>query len=213
MDIEPLLERNRILPVLTVGGAEAGRQLGSALLAGGLPLAEVTLRTDGALAALEAMASVDGVAAGVGTVVDADQVDRAVDAGAAFVVSPGFAVAVVRRCRERGVPVFPGTATATDMMQALAEGLRTVKLFPAGVLGGPAAVAAYAAPFPDLRFVPTGGVGPDTLADYLAHPAVLAVGGSWLAPRDLVEAARWDEIEQRVREAVQRAHHTEEAPR
>jgi 2-dehydro-3-deoxyphosphogluconate aldolase/(4S)-4-hydroxy-2-oxoglutarate aldolase len=213
MDIEPLLERHRILPVLTVAGAEAGRRLGSALLAGGLPLAEVTLRTDGALAALEAIASVDGVATGVGTVVDADQVDRAVDAGAAFVVSPGFAAAVVRRCRERGVPVFPGTATATDMMLALADGLRTVKLFPAGVLGGPAAVAAYAAPFPDLRFVPTGGIGPDTLGGYLALPAVLAVGGSWLAPPDLVEAGRWHLIEQRVREAVERAHHAEEAPR
>lgn len=209
-DVGALLERHRVLPVLMVDGAPAGRRLGEALLAGGLPLAEVTLRTDGAVDALEAMAAVDGLVAGVGTVTTPAQVERAVEAGAAFVVSPGFDRAVVDRCRQRGVPVFPGTATATDMMQALGAGLDVVKLFPAGLLGGPAAVDAYAAPFPGLRFVPTGGITAETAADYLAHPAVLGVGGSWVAPRHLVAAGRWDEIESRTRATVARLSHTSE---
>ncbi|MGN6780347.1 MAG: bifunctional 4-hydroxy-2-oxoglutarate aldolase/2-dehydro-3-deoxy-phosphogluconate aldolase [Marmoricola sp.] len=209
-DLEELLGRHRFLPVLTVGGASDGRRLGEALLAGGLPLAEVTLRAEGAWEALEAMLALDGIVAGVGTVTTADQVDRAAAAGARFVVSPGYDDAVVDRCRERAVPAVPGTATPTEIMRALAAGLTTVKLFPAGLVGGPAAVEAYAAPFPGLRFVPTGGVTLDTAADYFAHHAVLAVGGSWIAPRDAVAAGRWDEIEERARATVARLSHRSE---
>jgi len=203
--LDDLLARHRLLPVLTVAGSTSGSHLGAALLAGGLPLAEVTLRVDGALDALQAMASLD-LMVGAGTVVTADQVDRAVDAGAAFVVSPGLHPGVLERCAERGVPAMPGVATASDLMQAVGLGLDTVKLFPADLVGGPAAVKAFTGPFPAMRFVPTGGVGPAVLSSYLSLPAVLAVGGSWLAPRDVVVAGQWDEVTRRTGAALQQIH-------
>jgi 2-dehydro-3-deoxyphosphogluconate aldolase/(4S)-4-hydroxy-2-oxoglutarate aldolase len=203
--LDDLLARHRLLPVLTVAGAGTGNRLGEALLAGGLPVAEVTLRVDGALDALRAMSSLD-LTVGAGTVVTPDQVDRAVDAGAAFVVSPGLHPAVLERCVERGVPAMPGVATASDLMQAVGLGVDTVKLFPADLVGGPAAVKAFAGPFPAVRFVPTGGVGPAVLSSYLSLPAVLAVGGSWLAPRDVVAAGKWDEVTRRTRKARRQIH-------
>lgn len=210
--LDDLLARHRLLPVLAVAGSDDARQLGRALLAGGLPLAEVTLRVDGSLAALREMAELDLVV-GAGTVVTPEQVDQAVDAGAAFVVSPGLHPAVVDRCRDRGVPVLPGVATASDLMRAVAAGIDTVKLFPADLVGGPAAVAAFTGPFPAMRFVPTGGVQPATVPSYLSQSAVLAVGGSWLAPRELVAAGAWEQITRRTREAVQQIHQTVEVQR
>lgn len=204
--LEQTLARHRLLPVLTVSGRSDGARLGEALLSGGLPVAEVTLRVDGALEALRGMASHGEVIVGAGTVVSADQVDRAVDAGATFVVSPGLHPAVVGRCRSLKVPVLPGVATASDLMSAVELGLDTVKLFPADLVGGPAAVKAFAGPFPAMRFVPTGGVRPAVLSSYLSLPAVLAVGGSWLAPRDVVAAGDWDEVTHRTREALQQIH-------
>jgi 2-dehydro-3-deoxyphosphogluconate aldolase/(4S)-4-hydroxy-2-oxoglutarate aldolase len=199
--LDEILAEHRLLPVLTVAGASPGRQLGEALLAGGLPVAEVTLRVEGALEALRAMASLD-LTVGAGTVVTVDQVDAAVDAGAAFVVSPGLSAPVVERCRSLNVPVLPGVATASDVMRAVDLGVQTVKLFPADLVGGPAAVKALAGPFPAIRFVPTGGVGPAVLPSYLALRAVLAVGGSWLAPAEDVAAARWDDVTRRTRDAL-----------
>jgi 2-dehydro-3-deoxyphosphogluconate aldolase/(4S)-4-hydroxy-2-oxoglutarate aldolase len=207
---DELLAEHRLLPVLTVAGCASGKNLAKALLAGGLPLAEVTLRVDGAIEALSAMARQD-ITVGAGTVVTADQVDQVVDAGASFVVSPGLHPAVLERCVERGVPALPGVATASDLMQAVAFGIATVKLFPAGTIGGPEAVKALAAPFPAIRFVPTGGVGPDVLSSYLSMPAVLGVGGSWLAPRDVVAAGDWDEVTRRTREAITQIRHEETA--
>jgi 2-dehydro-3-deoxyphosphogluconate aldolase/(4S)-4-hydroxy-2-oxoglutarate aldolase len=201
-DLDAVLAHHRIVPVLTVAGADHGAQLGQALRAGGLPLAEVTMRAAGALEALEAMAASGQVLVGAGTVLTADQAERAVAAGARFVVSPGFDATVVRRCRELGVPVLPGVATPSDVMNALKAEVRTVKLFPADLLGGPAAVRALSGPFPGIRFVPTGGVRADTVASYLSSPAVLAVGGSWMAPPELVVHGAWDEISRRVQEAV-----------
>jgi 2-dehydro-3-deoxyphosphogluconate aldolase / (4S)-4-hydroxy-2-oxoglutarate aldolase len=200
--LDALLARHRLLPVLTVSGAERGERLGQALLSGGLPIAEVTLRIDGALDALSALATTGSVTVGAGTVLTVEQVDAAVDAGARFVVSPGLDLDVVSRCRELDVPVLPGVATPTEIMRALDAGLRTVKLFPADLLGGPAAVNAFAAPFPELRFVPTGGVRADHVSTYLSHPAVPAVGGSWVAPAGLVADGRWEEITRRTRDAV-----------
>lgn len=162
----------------------------------------MTLRVDGALEALRAMAALE-LTVGAGTVVTPDQVDRAVEAGASFVVSPGLHAAVVERCRDLGVPVLPGIATASDLMLAVELGVETVKMFPADLVGGPAAVKAFTGPFPAMRFVPTGGIGPAQLSSYLSLPAVLAVGGSWLAPRDVVAAGRWDEITRRTRQALQ----------
>jgi len=203
--LDDVLAEHRLLPVLTVAGGSPGAHLGEALLAGGLPVAEVTLRVDGALEALRAMASLD-LTVGAGTVLTVDQVDRAVDAGAAFVVSPGLHPPVVERCRARSVPVLPGVATASDLMRAVDLGVDTVKLFPADLVGGPAAVKALAGPFPAMRFVPTGGVGPAVLSSYLSLPAVLAVGGSWLAPRDVVAGGQWDEVTRRTRAALRQIH-------
>lgn len=195
----------RILPVVVIEDAAAAAPLGEALLRAGLPLVEVTLRTPGAERALAELAGIDGMLVGAGTVLTSDQVDRAVDAGAAFIVSPGLDERVVARAVARDIAVVPGVATATEIQRAIVLGISIVKLFPAGTLGGPAAVAALAAPFPGLRFIPTGGVGPDDIDGYLAQPAVLAVGGSWMVTPTLLRASRWDEISTLARDARARA--------
>ncbi|MDQ8040833.1 bifunctional 4-hydroxy-2-oxoglutarate aldolase/2-dehydro-3-deoxy-phosphogluconate aldolase [Cellulosimicrobium sp. XJ-DQ-B-000] len=197
------IARARVVPVVVVDDAAQGVLVASALRDGGLPVAEVTFRTAGARAAIEAIArEVPDVLVGAGTVVTAAQVDEAVDAGARFLVSPGLSAAVVRRAQELGVPVVPGVATPSDVIAALDLGLEVVKLFPANVVGGPAAVKAFSAPFPGLRFVPTGGVSAANLLDYLALPAVLAAGGSWMVDAALVRAGDTVEITRRTREAV-----------
>ncbi|MFJ1511250.1 bifunctional 4-hydroxy-2-oxoglutarate aldolase/2-dehydro-3-deoxy-phosphogluconate aldolase [Cellulosimicrobium funkei] len=197
------IARARVVPVVVVDDAAQGVLVASALRDGGLPVAEVTFRTAGARAAIEAIArEVPDVLVGAGTVVTAAQVDEAVDAGARFLVSPGLSAGVVRRAQELGVPVVPGVATPSDVIAALDLGLDVVKLFPANVVGGPAAVKAFSAPFPGLRFVPTGGVSAANLLDYLALPAVLAAGGSWMVDAALVRAGDTAEITRRTREAV-----------
>ncbi|TFF11418.1 bifunctional 4-hydroxy-2-oxoglutarate aldolase/2-dehydro-3-deoxy-phosphogluconate aldolase [Cellulosimicrobium funkei] len=197
------IARARVVPVVVVDDAAQSVLVASALRDGGLPVAEVTFRTAGARAAIEAIArEVPDVLVGAGTVVTAAQVDEAVDAGARFLVSPGLSAAVVRRAQELGVPVVPGVATPSDVIAALDLGLDVVKLFPANVVGGPAAVKAFSAPFPGLRFVPTGGVSAANLLDYLALPAVLAAGGSWMVDAALVRAGDTVEITRRTREAV-----------
>ena len=204
---EPELEpepvtRFRVVPVVVLDDAAAARPLAEALVEGGLPVAEVTFRTAAAERALAAMAADGRLLVGAGTVVTAAQVDRAVDAGARFVVSPGFAPAVVERALELGVAVLPGVATASEIMAAVALGLSVLKFFPAEAGGGVAAVRALAAPFPQVRFVPTGGVTATSMPDYLAVPAVVAVGGSGMVARDLVADGRFDEIARRSAEAV-----------
>jgi 2-dehydro-3-deoxyphosphogluconate aldolase / (4S)-4-hydroxy-2-oxoglutarate aldolase len=187
---------------VVLNDAADGAPLGEALLAGGLACVEVTFRTDAAAAAIKAMSSFEELLVGAGTVVTAEQVDRAVDAGARFVVSPGFGPSVVRRCQELGVPVFPGVASATEIMMALDAGLHTVKFFPAEQLGGAAMVKALAAPFKSVKFIPTGGVTTANLADYLALPAVLAVGGTWMVAADLLAARDWAAVTSRTAAAV-----------
>ncbi|WP_353707926.1 bifunctional 4-hydroxy-2-oxoglutarate aldolase/2-dehydro-3-deoxy-phosphogluconate aldolase [Cellulosimicrobium sp. ES-005] len=200
------IARARVVPVVVVDDAAQGVLVATALRDGGLPVAEVTLRTAGARAAIEAIArEVPDVLVGAGTVVNAAQVDEAVEAGARFLVSPGLSAAVVRRAQELGVPVLPGVATPSDVIAALDLGLDAVKLFPANVVGGPAAVKAFSAPFPGLRFVPTGGVSAANLLDYLALPSVLAAGGSWMVDAALVRAGDTAEITRRTREAVELA--------
>ncbi|MCX5053579.1 MULTISPECIES: bifunctional 4-hydroxy-2-oxoglutarate aldolase/2-dehydro-3-deoxy-phosphogluconate aldolase [unclassified Streptomyces] len=193
----------RILPVLTVPEPATAGPLAEALVAGGARCAEVTFRTPGAEQVLKTMAAHGGLAVGAGTVLTSEQAERAVAAGARFVVSPGFDEDVIAKCRELGVPVVPGIATATELMRALRAGITTVKLFPAEVLGGLRALRALAAPFPGVRFVPTGGIGPGQLAGYLAEPAVLAVGGSWLATPALLEDGDYEGIRRLTAEAVE----------
>ncbi|MER7755019.1 bifunctional 4-hydroxy-2-oxoglutarate aldolase/2-dehydro-3-deoxy-phosphogluconate aldolase [Kitasatospora sp. NPDC097643] len=201
-DLAAVLAGARVMPVLTVRDPGTAAPLAEALGAGGARCAEVTFRTPAAEQVLKTMAAHGGLAVGAGTVLDPEQAERAVAAGARFVVSPGLDEDVVAKCRELGVPVVPGIATATELMRALRAGLTTVKLFPAEPLGGLPALRALAAPFPDVRFVPTGGIGPGALTGYLAEPAVLAVGGSWLATPAHLDAGDYTEIRRLTAEAV-----------
>lgn len=216
-DVLAELARYRIVPVLTVDEVRHARPLLDALTAGGLPCAEVTFRTPGAAEALREMtaaAAADsgpasgsgpgfgGALIGAGSVLRPEQVDAALAAGAQFIVTPGLSAAVVRACLEQDVTVIPGVATATEITAALDLGITTVKLFPAEQLGGVAMIDVLHGPFPDVRFVPTGGIGPHQLRAYLAHPAVIAAGGSWMAARSLVRAERFGEITQRTADAV-----------
>lgn len=191
-----------VVPVVAVSDSEHAVPLGAALARGGLRAAEVTLRHPSALDSLHAMAGAGDVVVGAGTVLDADQVDLAVDAGARFVVSPGTSREVVERCRDRGVPVLPGVASPTDLMLARSLDIGLVKLFPAQALGGLAMLTALAAPFPGTEFVPTGGLGEADLAEWLGYRYVRAVGGSWITATPLVRARDWDEVTRRASAAL-----------
>jgi 2-dehydro-3-deoxyphosphogluconate aldolase/(4S)-4-hydroxy-2-oxoglutarate aldolase len=191
-----------VVPVVVVDEPGTAVGLGDALLRAGLPCAEVAFRTDAAADAIELLATERDLLVGAGTILEPAQVDQAVAAGAQFIVAPGFDSAVVCHCRELGVPVIPGVATATEISAAVRHGLDTVKLFPAQALGGLQLLTALAAPFPSLRFVPTGGIGPTDLPAYARHPSVLAVAGSWIAPRELLRERRFAEITHRAAEAA-----------
>lgn len=207
-----LLQRiraSRLLPVVVLADRSAAVPLGTALLSGGLPVAEVTFRTSAAADSIRAMvdAGLDtpehgNLLIGAGTVVTAAQVDSAVGAGARFVVSPGLSRAVVERCQEHGVLVLPGTATATEVQSALTMGLRTVKFFPAESSGGVAAIKALSGPFPQMAFIPTGGIKESNVGDYLGTSAVLAVGGSWMVPGSAVAAGDFATIQRLTAAAV-----------
>ncbi len=192
----------RLLPVVAIERVSDAAPLAAALEAGGLRVVEVTFRTPAADGAIRTMARLGSMVIGAGTVVSVDQVERAVAAGARFIVSPGLSIAVVGRCAELDIPVFPGVATATEVMAALALGVEVVKLFPAEVLGGVALIAALAAPFPRVRFIPTGGINVANAPAYLAHRAVLAVGGSWMVATQLLAERRWDEVSRLTAAAV-----------
>ena len=200
--IEDALGRSRVLPVVTVDDAAVVGELCAALLDGGIACIEITFRTDAALAAIERAAAVDGMHVGAGTVLTVEQAHSAARAGASFAVAPGTDDEVVGACAEAGLPFFPGIATPSELGHARRLGCSTVKVFPASTLGGPAFLRAVAATFPDARFIPTGGVGADSLAAYLAVPSVLACGGSWICEAALVRERRFDEITRRARAAV-----------
>jgi 2-dehydro-3-deoxyphosphogluconate aldolase / (4S)-4-hydroxy-2-oxoglutarate aldolase len=202
-DVRDAVLAGRVLPVVVLTESDSAAPLGEAILEGGLRCAEVTFRTPAAAAAIRAMSAGNpDLIVGAGTVLTVEQVDLALDAGARFVVSPGFGPAVVRRCQERQIPVFPGATTATEVQMALDAGLDTVKFFPAEAAGGVRMIEALAAPFPAVRFVPTGGIGPDNMARYLAIPSVVAVGGTWMVAPALVAAADWAGITRVTRDAV-----------
>ena len=202
MDVLSALSAARLVPVVVLDDVAAADALAGALVAGGLPVAEVTFRTAAAAESIRVMAARGDILVGAGTVLTVAQVDQAVVAGASFVVSPGLSRAVVERCQELGVLAVPGAVTATEVQAALELGIHTVKFFPAGTSGGAAAIKALAAPFGDVRFVPTGGVGPKNLAEYLAISEVAAVGGSWMVPRDLVKSGHFAGIQALTAEAV-----------
>ncbi len=197
------LHKIGIIPVVVLDDAGDAAALGKALMEGGLPAAEVTFRTDAAEESIRLMAeNVPGLLVGAGTVLTVEQVDRAVAAGAKFIVSPGFNPEVVRHCCEIGVPITPGTQTPTEMEMALSEGIHIVKFFPAELSGGLKMIKAVAAPYVDLRFIPTGGINASNVRGYLAYDRVFACGGSWMVKKDMVAAGDFEGIKKMVAEAA-----------
>lgn len=190
-----------VVPLATVADAAAADALAEGLVAGGLPVVEVALRNDYGLDAIARIAARGDVRVGAGTVLTGEQLRRALDAGATFVVSPGLDDEVVEGALAAGVPVLPGVQTATEVQRGLRLGLDRLKLFPAGVVGGLGLVGALAPVFPGVRFMPSGGVSAANLAQYLAHPAVFAASGSWVAA-PAVLAAGPEAVAEAAREAV-----------
>ncbi len=193
-----------IVPVVKIDRAEDALPLAKALCAGGLPCAEVTFRTAAAAEAIRIMTeNFPDMCVGAGTVLDAGQVDAAVAAGAKFIVSPGLNPRTVKYCIEKNVPITPGTSSPSDIEQAIELGLDVVKFFPAEQSGGLAKIKAMAAPYVNMKFMPTGGINARNLTSYLDFNKIIACGGSWMVPGDLINAGEWDKIEQLTREAVQ----------
>jgi 2-dehydro-3-deoxyphosphogluconate aldolase/(4S)-4-hydroxy-2-oxoglutarate aldolase len=203
MQIEEQLRETAIVPLVQAEKPETAIRTSEALLAGGLPIIEVVLRTDEALRCLEAVRrSVPDAIVGAGTVLTKAQAQAAVSAGARFLVSPGLDDDVVKVAQANGVPAFPGIATASELQHAFNLGLRIVKFFPAGVAGGTAMIKALSSAFRDMRFMPTGGISAANLAEYLALPSVVACGGSWLTPSDAVGAGDYARITKLAADAV-----------
>jgi 2-dehydro-3-deoxyphosphogluconate aldolase / (4S)-4-hydroxy-2-oxoglutarate aldolase len=193
------IRRLKIVPVIVIDDAERALGLADALAGGGLPCAEITFRTPAAAEALRRIAAErPNVLAGAGTVLTTEQAERARDAGARFIVSPGINPRVVEWCQDHSLPVFPGVCTPTEIETALECGLSVVKFFPAEPSGGVGFLKAIAAPFPDLTFMPTGGITAANVREYLAFKRVVACGGSWMAPQDWIQQGAFD----RVRETV-----------
>ncbi len=203
MDLAASLLDAGVVPVVTVSRPEHALPIAEALLAGGLSCIEITFRSDAAAAAIEAIrAGLPALLVGAGTVLTTAQADAAISAGASFVVAPGFNPTVVDHVLGRGVPMLPGVCTPSDVEQALGRGLALVKLFPAAAIGGVAYLRALAGPYPMVRYVPTGGITPENAAEYLALGSVVAVGGSWVVPRDAVAAGDWATITALAMEAA-----------
>lgn len=190
MNIDAVMELAPIIPVLVVEDVAHARPIAEALVAGGLPVLEVTLRTPAALDVIAEMAKVEGAVVGAGTVLDADQLDRALDAGARFIVSPGLTKKLGKAAVRADVPFLPGIATAADIMRGLDLGLDRFKFFPAEANGGLPALRALAAPFHMVRFCPTGGITSASATAWLADPAVKCVGGSWVVPKGQPDPAK-----------------------
>jgi 2-dehydro-3-deoxyphosphogluconate aldolase/(4S)-4-hydroxy-2-oxoglutarate aldolase len=191
-----------VIPVLVIEDAAKAADLGRALVAGGLPVLEVTLRTPAALAAIAAMAGVAGGIVGAGTLITAQDVRNAKAAGAVFGVSPGATPALIAACEAEGLPLLAGAATATEAMMLMERGYTTQKFFPAEAAGGAKALGSFAAPLPQITFCPTGGVSLANAAGYLDLANVVCVGGSWVAPKDAVLVGDWDKITELARQAV-----------
>lgn len=191
-----------VIPVLVLDDAATAQGLATALVAGGLPALEVTLRTPAALDAIREMALVEGGVVGAGTLMNTDDVKAAKEAGAQFGVSPGATDRLLAACEDHDLPLLPGTATASEAMALLERGYSVQKFFPAEANGGAAALKAIGAPIPQVSFCPTGGVSLQNAPDYLSLPNTLCVGGSWVAPKDAITSQDWDRVETLAREAA-----------
>lgn len=191
-----------VVPVVKINHAETAAELARALHRGGIPAAEITFRTDAAEEAIRQIArEVPEVFVCAGTVLDVETAEKAVNAGAKAIISPGTNLEVVRWCVEKGVPVIPGCATPTEVEACMREGLEVVKLFPAEVVGGVNMLKALAGPYAGMKFMPTGGINPQNVGTYLALPNVVSCGGSWIVPEKLLDSGEYDAIEALAREA------------
>jgi 2-dehydro-3-deoxyphosphogluconate aldolase/(4S)-4-hydroxy-2-oxoglutarate aldolase len=203
LTIDGLLELAPVIPVVVVDDADAAVGLAQALVAGGLPAIEVTLRTPDAILAIAAIAdAVPGAIVGAGTVTSGRQVGEALGAGARFLVSPGQTPGLLDALQSSTLPFLAGVATASDLIALRERGISTAKLFPAEPLGGPALLKALGGPFPEMRFCPTGGIDAARAPEYLALRNVACVGGSWMVPPDAVAHRDWDAIEEAARAAA-----------
>ena len=201
MNTLDLVPHGPVIPVIVIDRLEDAVPLAQALVAGGVKVLEVTLRTPVALDAIRAMAQVPGAIVGAGTIRSAADARAAKAAGAVFGVSPGYTAEVGAACREVGLPLLPGVATASEVMAAQADGLNFLKFFPATAAGGIPMLKALAGPFPDVVFCPTGGISLQTAPDFLGLPNVKVCGGSWLTPADAVKAGDWARITRLAQEA------------
>ena len=201
-DVFEIIGKAGLMPVLTVERVEDAMPIAEALMAGGLPVAEVTFRTEAAAKSIAAMAKVPGLFLGAGTVLKPDQIDQAIDLGARFALAPGFNPKVAQRALDKKFTFIPGICTPSEIGLALEMGFSVQKFFPAEPAGGPAYLKAVAAPFRGVRFVPTGSIGLEQLPSYLELPMVLSVGGSWMVAPKLIQDRKFDEITRLTRAAV-----------
>jgi len=197
-----LIKSLRIVPVVAISDASKAEGLANALVVAGLPIAEITLRTPASLEALKIAANNKDLHVGVGSLRNGEDLKKAIDVGAKFAVSAGFSPSVAAEANKQGVPYFPGVSTPTEMLQAINEGITTLKFFPAETLGGVNALKAMSAPFPGISFMPTGGITAANAQQYLELPSVVAVGGSWMVAQKLIDAGDFDEIISLTKEAV-----------
>lgn len=197
------IEKTGVIPVVVINDVEDAEPLAQALCEGGLPCAEITFRTAAAEESIRKMTDTyPDMLIGAGTVLTTEQVDRAVAAGAKFIVSPGFDPEVVDYCILKKIPVFPGCITPSEVAQAVKRGLKVVKFFPAAQFGGVSTIQALAAPYVGLKFMPTGGVSAKNLTDYLQCKSIIACGGSWMVKSDLIKAGEFEKIKDMTKEAV-----------
>ncbi|MDR1891772.1 MAG: bifunctional 4-hydroxy-2-oxoglutarate aldolase/2-dehydro-3-deoxy-phosphogluconate aldolase [Oscillospiraceae bacterium] len=202
--VTKIIQKVGVVPVIKLDSPDQALPLAEALVSGGLPVAEVTFRTDAAQESIQILSDeAPDILVGAGTVINTEQLERAYTAGAKFIVSPGFSRAVVERSLALGLPVFPGCATPSEIIAALDMGLETVKFFPAENYGGLKTIKALAAAFPQVKFIPTGGVSPANLAEYLSCPKILACGGSWMIKPDLAETERLCKEAREIVEGIQ----------
>lgn len=195
-----------VVPVVVLEDAKDAEPLAKALCEGGLPCAEVTFRTAAAQESIRKMSEAfPEMLVGAGTVLTIEQVDRAVGAGAKFIVSPGFDPEIVDYCLEKKIPVFPGCITPSEVARAVKRGLKVVKFFPAEQFGGVSTIKALAAPYVGLKFMPTGGVNSKNLKDYLSNKSIIACGGSWMVKGDMIKAGEFEKIKELTKEAVELA--------
>lgn len=206
LSIQELTKANKIIPVVKINDTRQAVPLAKALYAGGIGCMEITFRTpDAAQAVLKVASQVSNMIVGAGTVITKKQAEEAVEAGAQFIVSPGFSDEVALYCRKKEILYLPGCVTPTEIMKAMENGIQTVKFFPAQIYGGEKAIQALSAPFRNLTFIPTGGIHLENLKEYLKNPKVLACGGSWMVKEEYLKTEDFDSIREEAKKAVEMA--------